>query len=59
VPMCQSPKIADALLRTQKVSANDNHVPIEKRIKPESESLFTTTCRACLIVCCAGAFLLL
>lgn len=59
MPMCQSPKIADVLLRTQKVPANDNRAPVEKRIKPKSESRFTTTCQTFLIVCCAAAFLLL
>ena len=27
--MCQSPKIADVLLRPERLPANDNHVPAE------------------------------
>jgi hypothetical protein len=59
VPMCQSPKIADVLLRTQKIPANDNHAPVEKSIKVGPASPFRTTCQTLLIFCCAAAFLLL
>jgi len=59
VPMCQSPKIADVLLRTQKIPANDNHSPVETSVKAELTSLFRATCQTPLIFCCAAAFLLL
>jgi hypothetical protein len=57
VPMCQSPKIADVLLRTQKIPANDNRAPAKASIKTGVESLFKVT--TLLIFCCAAAFLLL
>ena len=59
MPMCQSPKIADALLRTQKIPANDNRAPAETSIKAGPASLFRATCQMLLIFCCAVAFLLL
>ena len=60
VPMCQSPKIDEALLRTQKVPANDNRAPdVETRIKAGPASRFGATCQTLLIFCCAAAFLLL
>jgi len=59
VPMCQSPKIADVLLRMQKIPANDNHSPVETSVKAGLTSLFRATCQTLLIFCCAAAFLLL
>jgi hypothetical protein len=59
VPMCQSPKIDDALLRTEKVPANDNRAPSETNIKAGPASLFRATCQALLIFCCAVAVLFL
>jgi hypothetical protein len=59
VPMCQSPKIADALLRTQKVPANDNGAPVEASIKAGPASPFRATCQTLLILCCAVACLFL
>jgi hypothetical protein len=59
VPMCQSPKIADALLRTLKVPANDNRAPAETTIKVGPASLFRAICQILLIFCCTAAFLLL
>jgi hypothetical protein len=59
VPMCQSPKIDEALLRTQKVPANDNPAPAETSIKTGPASLFKATCQTLLIFCCAIAILLL
>jgi hypothetical protein len=59
VPMCQSPKIADVLLRTHNVPANDNRVPVEKSIKAGPPSPFGATCQTLLIFCCAAAVLLL
>jgi hypothetical protein len=59
VPMCQSPKIDEALLRAQRVPANDNPAPAETSIKAGSESLFKATCQTLLIFCGAVAFLLL
>jgi hypothetical protein len=57
--MCQSPKIADVLLRTQKIPANDNRSPVETSIKAGPTSLFSATCQTLLIFCCGVAFLLL
>jgi hypothetical protein len=57
--MCQSPKIADVLRRTQKIPANDNRSPVETSIKAGPTSLFSATCQTFLIFCCAAAFLLL
>ena len=59
VPMCQSPKIADVLIRTQKVPANDNRAPVKTNIKVGPANLFRATCQTLLIFCCAAAFLLL
>jgi hypothetical protein len=59
VPMCQSPKIDEALLRMQKVPANDNPAPAKTSIKTRPASLFRATCQTLLIFCCAIAILLL
>ena len=58
VPMCQSPRIADVLLRAQKIPANDNHAPAEKTIGAAPAGLLMATCQTILIICCAVAFLL-
>jgi hypothetical protein len=57
--MCQSPKIADVLLRSRKIPANDNRAPAETSIKVGPASLFSATGQTLLIFCCAGALLLL
>jgi hypothetical protein len=59
VPICQSPRIDEALLRTQRVPANDNPAPAETDIKAGPASLFKATCQTLLIFCCAIAILLL
>ena len=51
--------IDEALLRTQKVPANDNPAPAETSIKTGPASLFKATCQTLLILCCAIAILLL
>jgi hypothetical protein len=44
VPMCQSPKVAEVLLRAKTAPANDNCAATGKRIKPsDPESGFKTT----------------
>jgi hypothetical protein len=59
VPMCQSPKIDEALLRTRRIPANDNPAPAETSIKTGPGSRFRATCQTLLIFCCAIAILLL
>jgi hypothetical protein len=59
VPMCQSPKIADVLLHTGKIPANDNRAPVKKNIKVGQASLFRAACQTLLIFGCAVALLLL
>ena len=46
MPMCQSPKIADVLLRTRGFPANDNCAPVQVGMKClESEGTFRVACR--------------
>jgi hypothetical protein len=46
MPMCQSPRIADALLRTRTFPANDNRAPVRRGMKPvEPEGIFRAACR--------------
>jgi hypothetical protein len=46
MPMCQSPKIADALLRARKFPANDNSAPAATGIKPFGpEGILRAACR--------------
>jgi hypothetical protein len=62
VPMCQSPKIADAFLRMQKLPANDNCLSAEtakRRIEAGTRNLVRATCQTLLVFCCAVAILLL
>jgi hypothetical protein len=40
MPMCQSPRIADVLLRARATPANDNRLPADKSAKlPEAEGV--------------------
>jgi hypothetical protein len=57
--MCQSSKIAEVMLRAQKIPANDNRAPVEKTGKPETASLFRVGSQTLLVFCCAVALLLL
>ena len=51
VPMCQSPKIADGLLRARSLPANDNYLPVERDIKSRKlKSTFNAAWRTFLIV---------
>ena len=59
MPMCQSPKIEEALLRTRTISANDNCAPGQTNIKAGPGNLFRATCQTLLIFSCAVAILLL
>lgn len=46
MPMCQSPKIADVLLRTRRFPANDNCAPAQTGLKSlEAEGMFRAACR--------------
>ena len=46
MPMCQSPKIADALLRTRRFPENDNCAPMEIGMKSfEPKGIFRAACR--------------
>lgn len=46
MPMCQSPKIADTLLRTRKFPANDNCAPARAGVKSfEPEGSLRAACR--------------
>lgn len=58
MPMCRSPRIADVLLRAKTAHANDNHAPVDKRVKPVGpESVFKAAWPALLIFLCIIAFL--
>ena len=57
MPMCQSPKIEEALFRPQKVPANDNRAPPVTRIKARPASRFRATSQTLLIFCCTVAVL--
>jgi hypothetical protein len=58
VPMCQSPRIADVLLRAQQVPANDNRAALQKPVDAPV-GVFRATGQTILIVGCAVALLLL
>jgi hypothetical protein len=57
--MCQSPKIADILLRTRIIPANDNRAPVEKNTRARKARPFRAACQTLLIFCCAVALLFL
>lgn len=59
VPLCQSPKIADVLLRTGTIPANDNRAPVQKKFKVGPAGLFRAACQTLLIFGCAVALLFL
>ena len=59
VPMCQSPKVEEALLRTRRFPANDNFAPAKTAIKAGPASFFRAICQTLLIFCCVVAILLL
>lgn len=42
MPMCQSPQIADALLRARRFPANDNYAPVRTGMK---EGILRAACR--------------
>ena len=53
VPMCQSPKIAEGLLRAKGLPANDNYLLVERGIKSrKSKSTFNAAWQTFLIVLC-------
>ncbi len=55
--MCQSPKIADVLIRAQNIPANDNLGSSEAGIKLESANLLKAACQTVLVCCSAVVFL--
>jgi hypothetical protein len=60
VPMCQSPKVADFLLRTNTLAANDNDRPADKPLRPvQSRRLFKTSWQIPVILFCIIVFLVL
>jgi len=53
VPMCQSPKIADVLLRARQVPANDNYTPAQESMKSiEPENAFKAAWQTSVIFFC-------
>jgi hypothetical protein len=57
VPMCQSPKIADVLLRARSLPANDNYLLVETGMNSHKSK---STCKAtwpALVLLCVGMLL--
>ena len=58
VPMCQSPKIADVLLRGTSLPANDNYLLVETGINSQKSK---STCKAAwptlVVLLCVGVLL--
>ncbi len=60
MPMCQSPAIADILLRASNLPANDNYRFIKSESKPfQAKRPFTMVRHASLCLLCIGVLLLL
>ncbi len=58
--MCQSPKIADFLLRANTLAANDNDRPADKPLRPvQSRRLFKASWQIPVILFCIIVFLVL
>jgi hypothetical protein len=58
VPMCQSPRIADAFLKAGQAPANDNCTPVNALMKsPATRSAFPAAWLAVSIFACFTAFL--
>jgi hypothetical protein len=58
VPMCQSPKIADFLLRANTAAANDNDRPADKSLRPlQSRRFFKASWQIPVILFCIIVFL--
>jgi hypothetical protein len=59
VPMCQSPKIDDVLLRARKIPANDDYAPVETSMKSSKPACsFKAVWQAFLIFLCVTVSLL-
>ena len=60
MPMCQSPKIADFLLRANTAAANDNDRSVDKLLRPfQSRRLFKASWQIPVILLCIIIFLVL
>jgi len=60
VPMCQSPKIADFLLRANMAVSNDNDRPADKSLRsPQSRRLFTVSWQYPVMLICIVVFLMI
>lgn len=60
MPMCQSPKIAEVLLRAKTAPANDNYAPVDKAMtSAKPERVFEAAWPTLIILFCIIAFLLL
>ena len=60
VPMCQSPKVADLLLRANAAALNNNDRPADKSLRPpQALGLFKSSWQYPVILICIVGFLVL